>query len=383
MAENIVRYSKEDEEKKEELDSRWSHLPTELLCLVSSHLLLGDFTIFRAVCKSWRSSTSLIRPFPSLIDSPHLLSPCLMSIDYHKCRFFHPTYYAAFEMDIPQLLGARIRFSKYGWLLLSRDIEDDYIYSVFFFNPLTKVKVELPTHTRSGSFIAMCFSSPPTSSDCFVLGICNSTQFGIIKRGEKHWTYQNIIHQRLEFMPSNCNPILYKGLCYCLDVEGYIGVFDPNSNNSKWIVYYVNTPFTELCLRNYLIESDGKLLAVFERYEEETPIQVFELLPKLQATKGMKPSKMVSRRLTSLGNRMLYISLGGSFLEPDVARGTGNKIYLPMIQHNKNIFYSLKSNMYQSFIGDYDTKDEQELRNCCWIQVMPTQTFNQDQDFEW
>ena len=135
-------------------------------------------------------------------------------------------------------------------------------------------------------------------------------------------------------MPSNCNPILYKGLCYCLDVEGYIGVFDPNSNNSKWIVYYVNTPFTELCLRNYLIESDGKLLAVFERYEEETPIQVFELLPKLQATKGMKPSKMVSRRLTSLGNRMLYISLGGSFLEPVVARGTGNKIYLPNVEDN-------------------------------------------------
>ena len=91
MAENIVRYSKEDQEKKEELESRWSHLPTELLCLVSSHLLLWDFTILRAVCKSWRSSTSLIRPFPSLIDSPHLLSPCLMSIDYHKCRFFHPT----------------------------------------------------------------------------------------------------------------------------------------------------------------------------------------------------------------------------------------------------------------------------------------------------
>jgi hypothetical protein len=382
MAEKIVRYSKEDRETKQELDRSWSDLLPELLCLVSSHLLAGDFITFRSICKSWRSSTSLIRPVPPLIDSPHSLSPCLMSIGYPKCKFFHPTYYGTCEMHIPELLGARIRFSKYGWLLLSRD-EDDYNdYNIFFFNPFTKVKIELPNYIEERAFTTMCFSSPPTSPNCFVLGICGWYIFGIIKPGEKHWTYRTIF-ENSKFEPSHCNPILYEGLCYCLGKKGDIGVFDPNSNPSKWTTYYVTT---EPHRRNYLVESDGKLLALFEGNEEETLIQVFELLPKLQTIKKIKPSKMVWRRLRNLGNRMLYISLGGSFLEPVVARGTGNKIYLPMIQHNKNIFYYLSSSMYQSFNGDYsstNTYNVEEVQNCCWIQAMPTQTSNQDRDFEW
>ena len=81
----------------------------------------------------------------------------------------------------------------------------------------------------------------------------------------------------------------------------------------------------------------------------------------------------------------VHISPGGSFLEPVVARGMGNKICLPMILHKENIFYSLNTEMYQSFTGDYSSRNThhvQELYNCCWIQAMPTLTFNQDQDFE-
>jgi hypothetical protein len=98
----------------------------------------------------------------------------------------------------------------------------------------------------------------------------------------------------------------------------------------------------------YLVESDGKLFAVLEVYKDQSPIHVFKLLPKLQSTKEMKSCKMVWSRVRSLGNGMLHISPGGSFLEPVVARGMGNKICLPMILHKENIFYSLNTEMYQS-----------------------------------
>ncbi|KAE8037803.1 hypothetical protein FH972_010360 [Carpinus fangiana] len=65
--------------------------------------------------------------------------------------------------------------------------------------------------------------------------------------------------------------------------------------------------------------------------------------------KGLKPRIMVWHRVTSLENRMMYLSPGGSFLEPAVATRTSNKIYMPMIQDNKNVFYSFDTAMYHIF----------------------------------
>ena len=135
------------------------------------------------------------------------------------------------------------------------------------------------------------------------------------------------------------------------------------------------------------MESDeGKLLAIFlvEEGDTKTPIHVSEL-HKLQVNKTMmKPRKIVCRIVRSLGNRILYISLGGSFLEPVVPRGLVNKIYLSIIQDKKNIYYSLSTGKYCSIFDDYSTKNihnVQEPRNCCWIQGGPKLTLNKD--FEW
>jgi hypothetical protein len=387
MAENLATYSKEEKEKKE-VDSRWSELPDELLCLVSSHLLAGDFTTFSAVCKSWRSSTSLSRrkvtPL-ALIDSPHSLHPCLMSVDYHKCRFYHPTYLGADHADISQLLGARIRFSKYGWLLLTRDIDG----SIFFFDPFTRVKVELPTFFDSPHLIlSICFSSPPTSSDCFVI-VLGFPEFHIIKRGEKSWTFHDTRSVGRAFVPSTCNPILYRGLCYCLEnLTANVAVFDPNGDDdpchktvhtlettlSRWVVEYS-------VRQSYLVESDdGKLFAVFMVDDHDRSIYVFEAnLSNLSEKKGSKPRTKVWQRVRSLGNRTMYLSPGGSFLEPAVATGMSNKIFLPMIRDEKNVFYSLDTGMYHSFIGGYSSKNSynvQELQTCCWIKSMPEFAFN-------
>ena len=99
------------------------------------------------------------------------------------------------------------------------------------------------------------------------------------------------------------------------------GFFDPNDNPSNWIVYH-NDKISliqeklDSIHRSCLVESDeGKLLPIFVVEEGDTkkPIHVFEL-PKLQVNKDMmKPRKIVWCIVRSLGNRILYISLGGSF----------------------------------------------------------------------
>ncbi len=88
--------------------------------------------------------------------------------------------------------------------------------------------------------------------------------------------------------------------------ERDIGKFELNGNPSKWIVYNVTltTPlperqFISLC-RNYIVESNGKLLAVFVVDEDETPIHVFEL-SIIQAKKEMKRYKIVWHIIRSLG----------------------------------------------------------------------------------
>ena len=243
MAEKLAASSTKEETK--DVNRPWSDLPYELLCLVPSHPLAGDFVTFHAICKSWRWSTSLIQRKVSLsIDSPHFLYPCLMSVDYHKCRFYHPTYLGAYLANVLELLGARICFSKYGWLLLTRNNR-----SIFFFNPFTKVKVELPSICSPYKVLSMCFSSPPISSDYFVLVIYVGDEFGIIKCREKSWTLRDISVERL-FDASTCNPIWYRGMCYCLEnIEANVGVFDPNGDDPcQMTIYTLQSPLSSWAL---------------------------------------------------------------------------------------------------------------------------------------
>ncbi|KAG8379118.1 hypothetical protein BUALT_Bualt07G0054800 [Buddleja alternifolia] len=111
----------------------WSDLPMELLSLILSRLLLmRDRHAFKAGSN-------------------------------HSWKLFHSVYNDFYYLDFPELIEAEIRFSKYGWLLMSRG------NMLFFFNPFTKVKMELPP--AISPFVSVSFSLPPTSKDCLVFGI--------------------------------------------------------------------------------------------------------------------------------------------------------------------------------------------------------------------
>ncbi|KAK9985693.1 hypothetical protein SO802_030644 [Lithocarpus litseifolius] len=361
---NIQDDQESRSEKKDKLLSSWLELPPELLYQVSKHLSNIYFSIFCAVCKSWRSSAqswhsnALVFRLRTLLDIPHSESPCnLMTLDTYQ--------------DFSPVLSVRLHCSKMGWLLLSLYERFEYC-RFFFFNPFTMVKIELPSN--SYPFVIMSFSLPPTSKDCFVVGIesCGSG-FGIIRRGEESWsTFDFKRSLPKDIFISYNSPVLYKGRCFCLCMSGELGVFDLNEylrnpecqNSFRWII--VPRGFSEelvdSIIQCYLVESNGQLYSVFE-FEDFNPcFLVFSLNPN--------KSQLKCHAVENLRSQNFYVGDVGSISEPAMAGGVGNKIYLPNVQGNRCVFYNLKTKRCQSFYSDYSTNMSphgKEHSNYIWI----------------
>ncbi|XP_012833308.1 PREDICTED: F-box protein At3g56470-like [Erythranthe guttata] len=248
-------------------------------------------------------------PFsPDPMNSCYFDSPCLMYSQSSNTswKFYNSLRNEFCYLDLPELKDAEILYSKDGWLLMSQINNGP----LFFFNPLTRQKFQLPRTEEP--FDSVCFTSPPTCSDCFVFGIFGSshsdeTEYGLIRFGDEEWK----IELYDGFMYANCPPVFHNGLYYCLDDE--------------WRSFRVYDPTT-----------DGWTICVLK----------FDL------------SEMCWKKVESLGDKCLYVSPNGSFAE-DCGEGSdkANKIYFNKFHGKNGVWYSLSSGMYHSNGGDFASKD--------------------------
>ncbi|KAI3467521.1 hypothetical protein Pfo_024184 [Paulownia fortunei] len=343
----------------------WADLPEELLSLILSNLFAKDRHTFSLVCKSWNSAAKV---------SPFRHSPCLMLYERSNCMWKIFQYNSFFCMDFPELNQAEIRCSKYGWMLMSR--ED---CSMFFFDPFNNEMIELPK--SDFQYTTICFFHPPTSPDCFIIGISSkmcplNVIIGLLKHGGDEWktcTY----HSKTEFLLSICTPILHRGLLYCLDVEGNVATFDI-SNNGSPVSWFVNSK----CLhpprlrkknrRHFLIKlrEEEVLLAVLVAHDERK-VNVFRLL---------EPD-MKWEMVEHLGDKVLYVSHTASFAATASSENMANKIYFPKIHGDNGVFYCLSTQKYHSFKGDYSSSKSygfKDLEFATWITPTPTPEFPRD-----
>ncbi|KAF7152239.1 hypothetical protein RHSIM_Rhsim01G0008700 [Rhododendron simsii] len=125
----------------------------------------------------------------------------------------------------------------------------------------------------------------------------------------------------------DCNPVFHHGEFYCLGQHGNLGVFNPDEN--YWRVLDKPHRQPEPCdpflshKRNFLVECNGELLLVSMSF-----------IGRSISVSKLDSVEMMSHKVDSLGDQMLYVSNASSLSAIRVVQGMENKIYLPKI-HGK------------------------------------------------
>ncbi|KAF9621099.1 hypothetical protein IFM89_016533 [Coptis chinensis] len=354
----IVKVTKERVEESE--GSYWIDLPRDILLSIAQHLpSADDYMNFRPVCKKWAS----IPPIRWTTDTTGVTTqyPWLMYSNRKKstCSFIDPVFNVTHCVDRTELRGARICFSKDGWLLMSKGDR-----SMFFFNPFTKVTIDLPDLPRDFAFRGLSFSSLPTSADCIVFGVntfsTDYVRIDYVRLGNQAWT-DRLIANHVKILLGNHNPVFYDGAFYCLSYERHLGVFDFKNNICEWRI--LTTPLPKKSFdQNYLVECNGEILSVFVgRNGSWVEVHKFDFSTKKWT------------KLRSLGDKMLFISRSTSMLLKATNKRNHNKIYFPISYNDENncVFYSLETRKWHSSFGDFcreDIYNTKEQLHCTWIQ---------------
>ncbi|KAF8400454.1 hypothetical protein HHK36_013752 [Tetracentron sinense] len=356
------KITKEDK-KVEAEDNLWSVLPRELHNMIAKHLTLPlDYMNFRAVCRACRSAVPRIQWKTNLTGST-VQSPWLIFFQQEKgiCNFFDPMYNTCYCMEIPEILGARICFSKENWLLMSKGK-----HCMFFLNPFTKENIQLPDLRDNYCFASFCFTSSPVSSDWSAIGLkshcSHDVRIALLRCGEAAWT--NIICDNdLPFFVSYNNPVFYEGAFHCLGEDGNLGVFDLREDGWTWTILPTPQRPCSSIRDNFMVECDDELVSVFVGHMGEW-IQVFKLDHANMAWVDVK----------SLEDQTLFLSRSTSISAKVMGSRMQNRIYFPIFFSNNNcngLYYFLETDRWNSITGEHsseDLYDSKEQLHCTWTQ---------------
>lgn len=347
------RTSSEDNNKEVEQQT-WSELPIELIELIMKHLTLRDNVRASVVCKRWNLAALSVRVVNQ--------SPCLMYFPKfgNLYEFYDPSRNKTYCIELPELQGSRVCYSKDGWLLQYKPTA----YRVFFFNPFTRELIKLPRFELTYQIVA--FSCAPTSSNCIVFTVKHVSPtivaVSTCRPGAAEWTtvnYQN----RLPFVSSIWNKIVScNGLFYCLSLTGWLGVFDPVE--CTWNVLAVPPP---RCPENFfaknwwkgkfMTECNGDILVIYTCCSENP--MVFKL----------DQTKTDWEEMKSLDDVTLFSSFLSSLSKTDLPGIKRNSVYFSKVRFygKRCISYSLGDHRYYPRNQCYDW-GEQDPFETIWIE---------------
>lgn len=331
-------------------------LPVELLDLILPNLFAKDRLAFSLVCRAWDKA---------LAASAYRHSPCLMlnNRDTTIWKVFQHNNF--FSMDFPDLdKKAVIRCSNHGWLLMCTDDE-----ILFFFDPFNNQRIEVPRLPKKNRYTTMSFFHPPTSPDCFIVGIDGVhnciVEIGLLKHGEDEWNISSVELKKL-FGASLAPPILDGGKLCFLDFRGNIATFDMSRDPIAKSGYVYNRCLKQRRLRrnikeHYLIKIKGEdaIFGVFVMNDDHGGVRVFRLLDNI-----------LWEPVEDLGDKVFYVSNSSSFGYITRNKNIANKIFFSKFNRNKVVFYSLETRKYHSFEGDYSSENMyglQRYEHAAWM----------------
>ncbi|EYU38438.1 hypothetical protein MIMGU_mgv1a020821mg [Erythranthe guttata] len=217
--------------------------------------------------------------------------------------------------------------------------------TLFLFDPFNNQTIELPPIPSHCTYNTICYFHPPTSPDCLIIGI-------ILNYGEDRWKSKlykaKIIILRYPFF---CPPVLHDGRIYFLGVEGNVAWFD--MSDGIWSFDTITR-----CFKNPWLRRNIKEHFLIKPKNEETIFGVFIVHGERK--------KLVN----DLRDMVFYVSKTSYFGYKTDDKNNANKIFFPKLHGDKIVFYSMNTQKYHSFEGDYSSNDSFDFRRldlATWI----------------
>lgn len=166
-------------------------------------------------------------------------------------------------MSNDDLLGREIRYSKDGWLLVSRRPR-----SLFLLDPSSKKIIHLPDRTNDYNCDTMSFSASPTNSLTWaIFGITclgmHQVRYSYLRAGDDNWTSMTMDNE-VPFLLS-CSIPLYFGEEFCVIGHGCdVGTFGfLEDGNPYWVIHQISllySPRIYDARHHFLVQWDQNML---------------------------------------------------------------------------------------------------------------------------
>ncbi|PWA50051.1 hypothetical protein CTI12_AA476140 [Artemisia annua] len=327
-------------------ESHLLNLPMHILEMIMEFCVGIEYLKFRATCKRCHLAAPLIKwkneaPVKRL-HTYSLVSPWHIVFDKHQriITLTDPVFGDKYFIKTPQQLICNLRMynSKYGWLLMQ--VEGG---PLVFYNPFTSDIRELPL---VGYLESICFSAPPTSSDCMVVGFTSYGNWHVYI----HFVAREPSWHRIFLDFGGDAPFSYSfptfngrdlyALCKDVSVDVFTDI--DNEDFFFWDVV-VYTP-TSCCasLGQYfpVVFDQHLLLVVMGKFGE--PIEVFEYI---DYTKEWE-------KIDDIGSLTIYICDTTCICIEAKIPKMENKIYFPRLHSGNIVFYSLETQRYHTSNGE-------------------------------
>lgn len=332
-----------------EEETRWSNIPEDLLLLITNFLPLVDRFHLALVSKRF---LTVVRRSPRK-NGLLLGLPCLFLVanGSKTCSLINPLHKEKYLLNITGLPSkVEVLSSKGGWLLMASQIDRT---SIFFFNPLSKAKINLPNIDFRVSS-AFSFTTPPTSPDCLVvavIGIIDQAIVYICRRGDDKWREKIYDFEGVEFRMKYSYPVFHRGRFYCLGNNGTLGVFDPI--DESWVVLEKPRPENLRTHRIHLLEHDGQLFRVWAA--------------KMGDFVGIHKLDSVTSNWTAVDNTGGQFYVGGvASVSSNPGSKQGGRIYFRVLRDEDLVFHSCETSEMQP--GGRNFCGTKEYPMSCWIE---------------
>ncbi|CAH2071278.1 unnamed protein product [Thlaspi arvense] len=337
-------------QSEEALNPSFADLPSSLLEVIMSQLVLKDNIRASAACKSWLEAGVSVR-----VVEKH---PWLLCFSKHGSliKLRDPLQWKSYTLDLPELAKSTVCYSRDGWLLMHRSSSSD----IFFFNPFSRELISLPKLDLS--FEEIAFSCSPTMDSCVVIALnfvvdntATAVTASTCSPGATEWITEDFPTRiRGDLMQSKL--VYLKNRFFCFNAaRGVLCSFKPSSR--KWRLHpfaYIDSDhqWNGYEKAGFLAEKNGELFLMFTSGNEKPRVYKFSTLVWQEMS------------ITDLDGLTIFVSFHNSELRSNLP-WMRNNVYFSRSGYNRKrcVSYSFDESRYDPC---------KEWQN--WSELCPPQT---------